>query len=221
MFVLKSLIDKYINSKGRKLYSCFSDFHKAFETVIHPGLRVKLKELNIYGRFYDVLCSLYDKSNTCVRLGEDRTDFFASKEGVRQGDVLSPNLYKIFINDLPESLHVTEPPGPAYIYNKPLYCLMYADNIVLFSTSSWLQDKLDKLSKYCKDRRLYVSVSKTKVLIFNKSGKQVQNNFFFNDICLENVKHYRYLGVYFSATGIFNCAQDDIFKTSIKATFKL
>ncbi|MEW8546081.1 MAG: hypothetical protein AB2693_21380, partial [Candidatus Thiodiazotropha sp.] len=42
-----------------------------------------------------------------------------------------------------------------------------------------------------------------------------------NDICLENVKNYRYLGVYFSVSGIFSCAQDDIFKKSIKATFKL
>ena len=44
---------------------------------------------------------------------------------------------------------------------------------------------------------------------------------FFNDTCLENVKNYRYLGVYFSASGIFNYAQDDIFKKSFKATFKL
>ena len=54
MFVLKSLIDKYINSKGEKLYSCFVDFHKAFDTVIHPGLKVKLRELNINGKFYDI-----------------------------------------------------------------------------------------------------------------------------------------------------------------------
>ena len=220
MFVLKSLIDKYINSKGGKLYSCFVDFHKAFDTVIHPGLRVKLKELIIYGRFYDVLCGLYDKSNTCVRLGEDRGNFFASKVGVRQWDVLSPNLFKIFIDDLPE--YLTESPDPAYINNQLLNSLMYADDIVLLSTSSTgLQDKLDKLSKYCNDWCLDVNVSKTKVLMFNKPGKQVHNNFFFNDICLENVKHYRYLGVYFSANGIFNCAQDDIFKKSIKATFKL
>ena len=137
-----------------------------------------------------------------------------------KGVVLSPNLFKIFINDLPD--YLTEYPDPAYINNQPLNCLMYADDIVLLSTSSTgLQDKLDKLSKYCNDWCLDVNVSKTKVLIFNKPGKQVQNNFFFNDICLENVKHYCYLGVYFSASGIFNCAQDDIFKKSIKATFKL
>ena len=82
MVVLKSLIDKYINSKGGKLYSCFVDFHKALDEVIPPGLKVKL---NINGKFYDILCSLYAKSNVCIRLGEHRTDFFESKVDVRQG----------------------------------------------------------------------------------------------------------------------------------------
>ena len=59
------------------------------------------------------------------------------------------------------------------------------------------------------------------VLIFNKSGEQVQNDFIFGNICLENVKHYRYLGVNFSTSGIFNYAQDDILKRSTKASFKL
>ena len=42
--------------------------------------------------------------------------------------------------------------------------------------------------------------------------------FYFDDKCLENVRHYRYLGVYFSASGNVNYGQDDIFK---KASFKL
>ena len=60
---------------------------------------------------------------------------------------------------------------------------MYADDIVLLSSpSTGLQDKLNKLSKFCQDWCLEVSVSKTKVLVFNKSGKQVQNGFLFGDI---------------------------------------
>ena len=68
----------------------------------------------------------------------------------------------------------------AYINDKPLNCLMYADDIVLLSTSSTgLQDELNILSKYCKDWCPDVNVSKIKVWIFNKPGKQLKNDFFF------------------------------------------
>ena len=134
MFIMKSLIDKSININGEKLYSCFVDFRKAFDSVIHPGLQVKLKELNINGKFYDILCSLYTKSSVCVRVGEHHTGLFVSKVGVRQGDVLSPNLFKIFINDLPSYLNDT--PDPVLVNNLPLSCLLYADDNVLLSTTA-------------------------------------------------------------------------------------
>ena len=109
---------------------------------------------------------------------------------------LAQNLFKIFVNDLPD--YLTDSPDSVYINDLPLNCLMYADDIVLLSTSTTgLQDKLDKLSKFCQDWCLEVNASKTKVLVFNKSGEQMQNDFFFGDICLENVKHCCYLGVYF------------------------
>ena len=198
----------------------FVDFRKAFDSVIHPGLQVKLKELDINGNFYDILSSLYNKSSVCFRLGEHRTDLFPSKVGVRQGDVLSPNLFKIFINDLPSYLN--DSLDPVFINDLPLNCLMYAGDIVLLSTTpAGLQDKLNKLHRFCEDWCLEVNVTKTKVLIFNKPGRLLENKFYFSEECLENVRHYRYLGVHFSASCVFNFAKDDIFKKSIKATFKL
>jgi hypothetical protein len=47
MFVLKSLIDKYINKKGGKLFACFVDFRRAFDTVIHEGIKYKLLKSGI------------------------------------------------------------------------------------------------------------------------------------------------------------------------------
>ena len=57
MFVLQSLFDKYSNMEVGKLYAYFVDFLKAFDSVIHPGLQVKSKELNINGKVYDIVSS--------------------------------------------------------------------------------------------------------------------------------------------------------------------
>ena len=136
-------------------------FEKLSTLLFIMGCKIKLKELNINGKFYDILSSLYNKSRVCVRLGEHRTDLFESKVGVRQGDVLSRNLFKSFINDLPSYLNDT--PDPVFVNDLPLNCLMYADDIVLLSTTpARLQDKLNKLHKCCKDWYLEVNVSKTK-----------------------------------------------------------
>ena len=82
MFVMKSIIDQCIDVNGGKLYSRFVDFRKAFDSVIHPGLLVKLKELDINGKFYDILSSLCIKRSVCVKLGDHRTDMFECNVGM-------------------------------------------------------------------------------------------------------------------------------------------
>ena len=99
--------------------------------------------------------------------------FFTSGKGVRQGDVLSPNLFKIFINDFPN--YLSECKDPVNINNNVLQCLMYADDIVLFSTSlEGLHQRLNELNQFCKEWCLDLNVSKTKILIFNKGGKLIK-----------------------------------------------
>ena len=220
MFVLKCLIDKYASSNGSKLYSCFIDFKKAFDTVIHPGIRYKLLQLGIGGCFYKIIDNMYLNSTLCIKVGDETTDFFKSSVGVRQGDVLSPNLFKIFVNDIPKylsgSIDVVELNG------KNIDCLLYADDFILFSSSSiGLQQRLNSLSKFCKDWCLDVNVEKTKILIFNKTGRLCNESFDFDNAQLECVQHYRYLGVYFSASGVFSYGIDDIYQKASKASFKI
>ena len=50
---------------------------------------------------------------------------------------------------------------------------------------------------FCKDWRLDVNLCKTKILIFNKTGKLSKDEFSFDNAPLECVQHYRYLGVTF------------------------
>ena len=42
IFIFKSLLNKYINVKKGKLYGCFVDFRKAFDSVWHSGLLFKM-----------------------------------------------------------------------------------------------------------------------------------------------------------------------------------
>ena len=129
-------------------------------------------------------------------------------------------MFKLYINELPTYLR--ESPDTVFLNNIPLQCLMYADDIVLLTSSrEGLQKRLDGLRMFCKDWCLDVNICKIEILIFNKTGKLLKDEFSFVNAPLECVQHYRYLGVNFSASGIFNFAQDDIFKKSSKTSFKL
>ena len=60
IFALRTLIDKYVThtTKG-KLYTCFIDFKKAFDSVWHDGLLCKLLKYKIGGKFYDLIKTLF------------------------------------------------------------------------------------------------------------------------------------------------------------------
>ena len=54
ILTLKTLHDKYVKqSENGKIYACFVDFKKAFDSVWHQGLYSKLLENKIGGHFYD------------------------------------------------------------------------------------------------------------------------------------------------------------------------
>lgn len=102
MFVLTSRIDKYAQSNSKTLYTCFIDFRKAFDKVWHLGLLYRLKINEISDRFYNVIKDMYLSTQVSVKVNETKlAELFRPSVGVRQGDNLSPNLFKSFVNDFP------------------------------------------------------------------------------------------------------------------------
>lgn len=77
ILTLKTLSDKYVNQcNNGKMYACFVDFKKAFDSVWHEGLFLKLLENKIGGNFYNLIKSLYSNSKCAVKQSEYRTPFF-------------------------------------------------------------------------------------------------------------------------------------------------
>ena len=77
MFILTTLIDKYIKKLKSPLYVCFVDFKKAYDSVWRQALLYKLLRLNINGLFFNILKSMYGNNEICVRVSNShRSHFF-------------------------------------------------------------------------------------------------------------------------------------------------
>ena len=101
LYVLKTIVDKYVlnSNKGSKLYACFIDLRKAFDTVWHEGLFLKLQKASITGKLYALIKSMYQISVSRVKCKNSLSLPIDITQGVHQGNVLSPLLFNIFMND--------------------------------------------------------------------------------------------------------------------------
>jgi hypothetical protein len=64
-------------------------------------------EIGVGTLFYNIIKNMYAASKSCIKVNNEITDYFETKLGVKQGDNFRPNLFKIFINDLPKYLQET------------------------------------------------------------------------------------------------------------------
>ena len=94
IFILRSLIDKQrqtrLKGKAGKLYCCFVDFRKAFDTVPRAVLWKVLEELGVTGRILDVIKSLYALDSAALRSSQGTSAIFRCLMGLKQGCPLSP-----------------------------------------------------------------------------------------------------------------------------------
>ena len=101
MFILTTLIDKYVKKLKSPLYVCFVDFRKAYDRVWRQALLYKLSRMDINGMFFNIINSMYGNNKMCVRVNKfHRSHFFTSNVGVRQGDAISPILFNLYVADL-------------------------------------------------------------------------------------------------------------------------
>ena len=204
IFTLHALTEILKQSK-KKLYCCFVDFSKAFDSVWRVGLWMKLLSNNINGKIFRVIHNMYRNIKSCVMYAGDQSSFFPSFKGVRQGENLSPILFSLFLNDLEDymrdhhcyDIELGLPGNIQDTYIK-LMLLLYADDAVIFGTDAeTLQNNINVFYEYSQQWQLNVNFNKTKVMVF---GLRNTDNLEFKigNNTLEICDEFKYLGTVFT-----------------------
>ncbi len=97
--VVKECIN-FARENDSKLYVCFLDATKAFDTVWHAGLFVKLFQYGIQSQVLKAVINMYDEMISCVRNRGYQSEWLPVLQGTRQGGVCSPFFYLVYINEL-------------------------------------------------------------------------------------------------------------------------
>lgn len=174
LLVFRHLLDKYVKKGNKKLYVAFFDLKKAFDMVNRTLLFYKLlTEYGIGGNFLKILINIYEENDIFVKLSQGLTQPIRTKTGVKQGCVLSPLCFNLFINNLP-SLFNNSPGNPkfcdpALLGDSPTNCLMWADDCAIFSLSEkGLQNSIDVTANFFQSLGLPVNTKKQKFLFLIK-----------------------------------------------------
>ena len=171
IFTLFAAVQKQF-SKNRKLYVAFIDFQKAFDSISRKLLWPVLVKNRIHGKLLNCIKSMYSDVKAKVRSGSKFTDLIRCTEGVKQGDVCSPLLFSLFINEL--ALEIMQK-GRHGLTLTPdvleIFILLFADDIVLMSeTVVGLQVQLNNLHNAATKLELKVNLDKSNIIVFRKGG---------------------------------------------------
>ena len=192
--VLKETVNKYISNKDSKVYGLFVDLSKAFDKVDHFRLgRIFLErklppDLILFLMYY-----LRNQKARIVWKGQ-HGDYVQIEHGVRQGGILSPFLFKLYIDDVLNDISNSNIGCKLGILR--LNILAYADDLVLLART---EDQLETLYKILdagmSNLKLSINKSKTKCIIFHKKIYiPVQQNITLGNDVFEIVNEYKYLG---------------------------
>ena len=123
----------------KKIYFCFIDYAKAFDSVDHNKLWKILKKMGIPDHLTCLLRNLYAGQKATVRTGHGTTDWFQIGKGVRQGCILLPCLFNLYADYIMRNAGLGEAQAGMKISGRNINNLRYADDTTLKAESKELK----------------------------------------------------------------------------------
>ena len=222
IFSLSACVQKYLSRRGGRFYCLYVDLQKAFDNIQHQKLFISLLQKGIHGKFLNILKAMYSNLSASVRTDCGQTCVFPCNVGTRQGDVSSPLIFALFINDLCTLLREQCGDG---IFITPdvadIFCLMYADDIAnCAETRVRLQRQVNLIGEFCDSRDLKVNLNKTEIIVFRNGGPlRDYERWNLNGTPIRTTSEYKYMGLIFTPKLSWSKAKRKLAAQARKASF--
>ena len=111
IFNIRTIIEKYLDV-NKDIYICFIDYEKAFDQLNHDKMVKILRETTIEKQIINLIINLYWSQEAFIRSEKGLSDPINIHRGLRQGCILSPNLFNLYTEVIFKSIEdlVTCPP---------------------------------------------------------------------------------------------------------------
>ena len=163
----------YYNTRGSDVNILLLDATKAFDKVHYGKLFSLLIERRVSPIVLRLLFQMYTQQKIHVKWSDALSDEFPVSNGVKQGGILSPVLFAVYMDVLINRLRSSG--LGCHVGNKWIGCLAYADDVALLCPSkAGLQKMLDISMSFAYEYNMTFNGSKSQFLVFS------------NKVCLEN-----------------------------------
>ena len=208
IYSVRQAVNKFVNS-GSTVNLCALDVSKAFDKVNHYGLFIKLMERAIPNELLSIFENWFKMCASCIRWGSAVSRFVSFNCGVRQGGVLSPHLFAIYIDDVINKISSNK-----HCCKVRFTCVsvfMYADDLLLLSPSvTYLQSIIRIAEEELANLDMSINANKsTCVRIGPRYNVKCSDITTYTGNLIPWVNTCRYLGVFFVSHRVFKCDYDD------------
>ena len=177
--------------EGLVVAGAFIDFKKAFDSVSHPILEMKLeRDFGISGPLLDWLKSYLKERQQFTAVNGSTSEMIPISFGIPQGSVLGPTLFTLFTNDLPSSVSS----GSVYMFadDTTVYCMSDTAE----KSIAQLNSALRELNEWCLINRLTPHPSKSEAILISRRNPPANiPPIFIGDSTIEWVSKSRLLGM--------------------------
>ena len=194
---LQDVINKHNNNKGYTL-GVFIDFSSAFDMVWQNGLLIKMKKLGLTGNVFSFVQNFMAGRTIQVQVGGETSTPRQVENGTAQGSVISPLLFLIMINDLPECLSGVE-------------STLFADDSCIFKSGKDLESivasiqvNLHNIATWCDQWGFKINTEKTVAVLFTHRIDKIESKLVINGKEIKVEKTAKFLGVIFDSRLTWN-----------------